>query len=493
MSQETIDADHQPLADAGQPLLTRTLKEWRVMAVLGTPILIGQVAQMLNGVIDTIMAGRAGADDLTGVAIGINIWAPLFLFMIGVLNATQPIISGHRGAKEYHRIMPVAWNAIFIGLGAAVIAIVVLLNVHPLFSSLLGMEPEAARITKGYLQAFAWCIPAVFTLVALRGLTDGLGFTKAFMAVSLLTAVINAPLNYIFIFGKLGVPAMGGIGCGWATSIANWIALVVFFSYLNVAKHFREFHFFRSRALPNWQQIKTILRLGIPIGFTIFVESTMFAVIALMLAPLGSIVVAGHQIALNVVSFMFMVPLSLGMALTIRISFLIGARQPNTARLVSRSSLLLVTFICIAYAFILFTLRESIASLYSTEADVIAVATLLLAYGAMFQFADVLQVVAISALRGYKDTRIPMVIMLTSFWGIGIPLGYVLAYKDWIVEPLGAPGFWIGLIAGLTHAACWLIFRLFWFSGNRKMVDALADQVAEKNAAHGDVGEQSIT
>ncbi|MDX1475764.1 MAG: MATE family efflux transporter, partial [Reinekea sp.] len=191
----------------------------------------------------------------------------------------------------------------------------------------------------------------------------------------------------------------------------------------------------------------------------------MFAVVALLLASLGPVVVAGHQIALNVVGILFMVPLSLGMALTIRISFLIGARDIQSAKLGARSSVILILAIAVFYAVLLYLFAEPIAGVYTKEADVIAVAVTLLGFGAMFQIADVLQVVAISALRGYKDTRIPMYIMLASFWGIGIPLGYALAYKDWLVPAMGAPGFWIGLIAGLSHAAFWLLIRLYIFSG----------------------------
>lgn len=463
MTHEIIDETHQPLVDTKQPLLVRVKQEWITLLALGSPILIGQLAQMSNGVIDTIMAGRASSDDLTGVAIGNSLWVPIFLFMIGLLNATQPLISGHRGAQQPEKILPVTWNALYIALAAAIVAVTVLTNIEPVFG-LIKLEENPARIADGYLKAFAYGMPAVLILITLRGLTDGLGHTKVYMAFSILTACINAPLNYIFIFGKLGLPALGGIGCGWATAISQWLALFLLLGYLNYSRAFKAFHLWEQRMLPKWTGVVEILKLGIPIGFTIFVESTMFAVVALLLASLGAVVVAGHQIALNIVSILFMVPLSLGLALTIRISFLIGAGNKKEARLVARSSIILVLGIAFSYAGLLLLFAEPIANLYTTEADVIIVATLLLGYGALFQIADVLQVVAISALRGYKDTKLPMYIMLSSFWGIGMPLGYILAYKDWIVPSMGAPGFWIGLIAGLSHAAFWLILRLFWFS-----------------------------
>jgi len=467
MNQTTIDETHQPLSHANQPLLVRIKTEWKTILLLGSPIMISQLAQMSNGVIDTIMAGRASAEDLTGVAIGGSIWVPIFLFMMGILNATQPLISGHLGANQTQKILPVTWNALYIALFAAIIGMVTLFNIQPVFTW-IGLADNPARIADGYLEAFAFGIPPIFILVTLRGLTDGLGYTKIFMLFSILTACINAPLNYIFIFGKLGLPAMGGIGCGWATAISQWITLFLMLTYLHFAKAFREFHLWQQRRLPNLPAMREILSLGIPIGFTIFVESVMFAVVAILLASLGPDIVAGHQIALNVVSILFMVPLSLGLALTIRISFLIGAKDIHAARLGARSSIILVLAIAFAYAGLLVVFARPIASIYTTEAAVIDVAVTLLGYGAMFQIADVLQVVAISALRGYKDTRIPMYIMLSSFWVIGIPLGYILAYKDWILPAMGAPGFWIGLIAGLSHAAFWLLIRLYIFSGRDK-------------------------
>jgi MATE family multidrug resistance protein len=183
-----------------------------------------------------------------------------------------------------------------------------------------------------------------------------------------------------------------------------------------------------------------------------------------MLASFGSHIVAGHQIAINVISVLFMLPLSLGMALALRISFLMGARDRESANLVARSTLILVLIIAFAFAAILLFYTEHIVSLYTTEQAVIDVAVVLLGYGVMFQIADVIQVYSISALRGFKDTRMPMYIMLSSFWGIGIPVGYLLAKTDWIVPAMGASGFWIGLIAGLTNAAFWLTLRLFRFS-----------------------------
>ncbi|MDO3721543.1 MATE family efflux transporter [Marinobacter sp. chi1] len=458
-----MDETHQPLPASRQPLIPRTLTEWRTLGLLGGPILIAQVAQMANGVIDTVMAGHASAEDLAAVGIGSSIWMPIFLFFMGLLGALQPIISGYNGARTFDKIMPATWQGLYLAAAGSVIMILLLRHVHPLLE-LLNLDDNTARISQGYLDAFSWGVPALLLMTALRGLTDGLGHTRVIMAFSVLSTLINLPLNYIFIFGKLGVPAMGGIGCGWATTLSNGLAAIALLVYLNRSEAYRRFHLLADRVRPNLAGLAYILRLGVPIGFTIFVEASMFSVIALFLAPLGPVVVAGHQIALNVVSLLFMLPLSIGMALTLRVSFLIGAGAPDTARLISRSTLILAGLIALMFASLLWGFSEQIAALYTRDVDVQAVTVRLLAFAALFQIADVIQVTCISALRGYKDTRVPMFIMLFSFWGIGLPLGYALTFTDLIRPAMGAAGFWVGLTFGLMSAGILLGWRLIRFA-----------------------------
>jgi multidrug resistance protein, MATE family len=450
------------LAAPSKNVIAQTLEEWKALALLGAPILIAQLAQMANGVVDTIMAGHASARDLAAVGIGTGIWVPLLLFFFGVLGALQPLVSGHRGAENYSRIMPLTWQGIYIALAGAAMIALPLTHVQPILA-LLRLDALTATIAQGYLSALALGVPAVLLLNALRGLTDGLGHTRIVMSFSLLSTVLNLPLNYIFIYGKLGMPAMGGVGCGWATTLSNWIALLALLIYLNRSEAYKAFHLIGDFVKPNWQDIKQILHLGLPIGLTMFVEVSMFCMIALFLSPLGPSVIAGHQIVLNAVSLLFMVPLSLGMALTLRVSFLLGAQEKIKARLLSRSALLLALAIACVNAPVLYFGRHLIAQLYTDDLVVQAIAAQLLTLGAIFQIADVIQVTVINVLRGYKDTQLPMFIMLFSFWGVCLPLGYVLTFKDWLHAPMGAVGFWMALIVGLSSAAFFLTVRLFRF------------------------------
>ena len=460
------DEIQQFLPDHNQTLVKRTLTEWKQLALLGAPILIAQLAQMANGVIDTVMAGHASAEDLAGVGIGTSLWVPTLLFFAGILGAMQPTISGHRGAQEWQKIMPTTWQGIYISFAAMLLMILFLVNLQPLLA-LLQLDEKTSRIADGYLQAFAWGVPALLLLTALRGLTDGLGHTKVIMVFSLVSTILNLPLNYVFIygydFGLFQLPAMGGIGCGWATSIANWVAVLALIIYLNISRTYREFSLFRNWFAPAGDEIKRLLKLGLPIGFSSFIEVSMFCMIALFLAPLGATIVAGHQIVLNLVSLVFMLPLSMGIALTLRVSFLVGAKDTDEARLLARSALLLAITIGSINATGLFIGRDWLASLYTSDLEVQKVAAQLFMLGAIFQLADVIQVTMMGVQRGYKDTKIPMIIMLFSFWGISLPLGYMLTFKDWITQPMGAPGFWTALILGLICAATLLTARMFRF------------------------------
>ncbi len=456
----------QQLPDKNRNFIMRTVDEWKKLALLGAPILIAQLAQMANGVMDTVMAGHASAEDLAGVGIGTSLWVPTLLFFAGILGALQPTISGHYGAKDLQKIMPVLWQGIYIALAAMVVMILLITNMNPIFR-LLQLDDGTARIAEGYLDAFAWGTPALLLMATLRGLTDGLSHTRVIMIFSLLSTILNLPLNYIFIYGFdfvfFKLPAFGGIGCGWATSISNWIACIGLIVYLNANNSFKQFRLLEHWILPIRDEIKNLLKLGIPIGFSSFIEVSMFCMIGLFLAPLGTTTMAGHQIVLNAVPVLFMLPMSLGIALTLRISFMVGAQEYNEAHTLVRSAMLLAIMIGCVNGLFLFLGRDWLASLYTSDIAVQKIAAQLFILGAIFQIADVIQVTMICVLRGFKDTRIPMLIMLISFWGISLPLGYVLTFRDWITAPMGAQGFWTALIAGLIFAACLMTMRAFKF------------------------------
>jgi MATE family multidrug resistance protein len=271
---------------------------------------------------------------------------------------------------------------------------------------------------------------------------------------------LNIPLNYVLIHGKFGLPALGGVGCGWATGISMAAMLLGMIGWVSWASYYRPSRLFERFEWPRWATIRGLLGVGVPIGVAVFAEASIFSVIALLIGGLGASVVAGHQIALNFTSLTFMIPYSLGIASTVRVGQALGRGEPREARFAAGVSMgAALGFACVT-AGSMFLAGTQIAHVYTADLGVIALAATLLVYAAAFQFSDAVQVTAAGALRGYQDTRATMLITLFAYWGIGLPVGYALGLSDWLGEPRGPGGLWAGLIVGLTFAAAMLAVRL---------------------------------
>src|SRR5690606_20418611 len=241
-------------------------------------------------------------------------------------------------------------------------------------------------------------------------------------------------------YGKLGMPALGGVGCGWATGAVMWCSLLGMLWWMRWSPAYGSTRLFSHFEWPQWAVIRRLLTVGIPIGVSIFAEASIFSVIALLIGGLGATVVAGHQIALNFSSMIFMIPYSLAMAATVRVGQNIGRNAPRDARFSAGVAMgTALTYACLS-ASLMLLLREPIAAIYSPDPTVIAMAASLLVYSALFQFSDAIQVTAAGALRGYQDTRVTMLITLFAYWGIGLPVGYALGLSDWLGEASGPSG-----------------------------------------------------
>ena len=271
----------------------------------------------------------------------------------------------------------------------------------------------------------------------------------------------NVAGNYIFIYGAGPVPAFGGAGCGIATAIVIYTMFFATMAYVLLSDRLKKYNLFGHIYRPDLRMILRTFKLGFPVAMTLLFEVTLFAVVALMLAPFGPGTVAAHQVALNFSAIMFMFPLSLGMALSIRVGYRIGQNNPLQARMVVKSGITIG--MCIATLTASFTLlaKGAIISLYTQDETVFALANSLLIYAALFQFSDAIQVLSANALRGYKDTTAMFIITFIAYWLIGLPTGLILGRTDWITsEPMSAAGFWIGFIVGLSSAAVMLGSRV---------------------------------
>lgn len=437
----------------------RSLNEVQALLALAGPIIVAQLANTAMGFVDTVMAGRVGARDLAAVALGNSIWVPLLLLMGGILLATTAKVSRKVGAGSYALIGPLVRQALWLALAIGLSAALLLFSARPLLL-LMQVEAALADTAMGYLQAVAPGFPALALFQVLRGFSDGLGSTRPTMVIGLLGLLLNIPLNYIFIYGKLGLPAMGGVGCGWATALVLWFMLGAMLWWVHWAPLYKSSRLFEHLEGPQWPAIRALLSLGLPIGIAIFAEASIFSVIALLIGSLGASVVAGHQVALNFSSMVFMIPYSLAMATTVRVGQALGRGAPRDARFSAGVAMATALVYACCSASLMLWLRGDIARLYTPNAEVLAVAGALLMYSALFQFSDAIQVTAAGALRGYHDTRATMLITLLAYWGIGLPIGYSLGLSELLGPPSGPAGLWQGLVIGLTCAAVLLGVRL---------------------------------
>lgn len=411
------------------------------------------------GFVDAVMAGRVGPLDLAAVALGNSVWVPVFLLMTGVLLATTPQVAQHHGARQPERIGPLVRQALWLALVVGLMASALLCAAEPLLQA-MKVSQELIPPTMTYLHGIALGIPAVALYYVLRCFSDGLGQTRPSMLLGLFGLVMNVPLNDLFIYGRLGLPALGGPGCGFATAVSMWLMFLGMLIWVNRAPIYRACGLFIRFDRPDWAVIRRLLSVGVPIGIAVFAESSIFAVIALLIGGLGATVVAGHQIALNFSSLTFMVPLSIGMAVTVRVGQALGRGAPRDARFSAGMGMAVGLACACVSASIMLLFRFQIATLYTPDLPVVELAASLIVFAALFQFSDAIQVTAAGGLRGYQDTRATMIITLFAYWGIGLPVGYVLGLTDWLGHPSGPAGLWQGLVVGLTCAAVLLGIRL---------------------------------
>ncbi|MBN6071021.1 MATE family efflux transporter [Aggregatibacter actinomycetemcomitans] len=442
-----------------------TVKEYHTEAkkliAIAIPILFAQIAQNSMGLVDTIMAGRVSAVDMAAISVGASIWLPLVLFGYGLLLALPPTISYLNGSGQRRHIAHQVRQGIWIVLFSCIPLALLIYNSDFVLQK-MDMEQRLADITIGYLHAMVWGLPGYLLMVNFRCLNDGIAKTKPAMVIAFLGLLLNIPLNYIFIYGKLGVPAFGAVGCGIATAIVNWVMCLLMLAYCIRAKNQRDLEVFANIIeRPNRRTLGKLLKLGFPIAMALCCEVALFALTSLFLSPLGADVVASHQIALNTGSFVFMLPMSLGMATTILVGQRLGEKSPNGAKQVTYSALVMGLFIAVIAAFLIVTLREQIANIFVKDIKVIVMAGTLLLLAALYQFSDTIQVIIGSVLRGYKDTQAILYITLFCYWVVGMPLGYTLARTDLIIPGgIAAKGFWIAFVVSLTIAAVLLFYRL---------------------------------
>ena len=445
------------------------LTEFRRLGILAVPIIIAQLSQMSMGVADAVMAGRVSATDLAGVALGGNLFFPTMLLMSGIVMAVTPSVSQLNGAGRIGDAGAVVRQALWIAVGGGLVLTLLLRNAEPAYR-FFGVDEQAIPVAVGYLSAASFGLVPLLIYAALRCLAEGMSWTTPAMCISLSALPLKIALNLLFMYGSapLGIPAMGGVGCGWSTAIVMLYTLLAMLIVVSRSR-MRVSNVFNAFSWPRFRAIRDLLVIGVPIGLALLVEVGFFSVASLLIGRLGVETVASHQIAFNVAGIAFMVPLALGMAATIRVGFNVGAGDRAAARM-SAWVAVATTFIWgICVAIVMLTARYPIVSLYTANPDVIHLAAALLALGALFQVFDGPQATMMGALRGYKATVAPMWIAVVAYWLVGLPIGAALCFgvggipaidealSATFGAPIGVRGLWWGLVVGLAVAAIALL------------------------------------
>jgi len=452
----------------------------RGIAALAWPVLIGQLAVLGFSTVDTVLVARYSSTDLAAFAVGSAAYITVFIGLMGVVLAIGPIVGQLFGAKRLveagHQLHQSVWLALALScVGSGLLAFP-----YP-FLALSRATPEVADKITGYLLALAFSLPASLLFTVYRGFNTAISRPKAVMVLQLGGLALKIPLSTALVFGApaFGIPELGVTGCGIATLIAMWAQALVAYLVLRRDPFYRRFEL-RGHGLrpPHRASLGALLRLGIPMGLTILIEVTGFAFMAIFIARIGATAVAGHQIAANLVSLLFMMPLSLSNATSTLVAQGIGAGRLGDARRLGWNGLRITLAMAAALGCTVFLARSQIVGLYTQDAQVIAAALPLLAWVALFHLSDALQTLVAFVLRAWRITVVSLVVFVVSMWGIGLGGGYLLAF-----DPLGlteapggygAAGFWAAATTGLVVAGISLTAFLAWMLHQRSRHEASA-------------------
>ncbi|MCJ7590910.1 MAG: MATE family efflux transporter [Woeseiaceae bacterium] len=438
-----------------RPDSTEYKTQAKALLRLGGPLIVNNLAVAGMHFADAVMAGSLGARELAAVAVGGSFWFLGFTLCLGILMAVSPIVSRHFGAGDYNLIGRYTRQGIYLAVLMGVALLLIgRFAAAPLLAR-FGIDPEFRELTVGYVGAIMYGAPGIFIFLALRFTMEGIGRTRPIMFTSMFSLSCNVFLNYVLMFGHFGAPALGVEGCGYASAITMWLVMLALAGHIILSRHYRKFHIFSRFGSLRLSAFKEIIYLGVPIAITITAEAGLFSAVSILIGTRGTEITAAHQIAINFSSTTFMVPLALSGATTVLVGQLIGAGKHREARICGSTGILLCAgFMTMSAAFLL-VFRDAVVGLYSSDATVAGIAISLLLMAAIFQIADGVQIGAAGALRGYKDTGVPMAINIVAFWVLAFPLAYLAA-----ITYQAPPNYiWAGFVVGLGSAAMLLTWR----------------------------------
>jgi MATE family multidrug resistance protein len=417
-------------------------------------VLAGQLATMAFGVTDTIVAGRYSQQALAALSVGSAVYITVFVALMGVLQALLPIWAELHGAQKREEVGRSVRQALYLAALASVAGVFGLLFPNALLHS-TEVPPALQDAVRQYLAVLALALPPALLFRMYSTLNQSLGHPQLVTWLQLASLVVKVPLTIWFAFGGAGVPALGAVGCAWATVVVNYLFLAVAIWMVRTSPLYVPYQVWRRPEPPHWPTIRDFARLGIPAALSVMVEVTSFTLMALFIARQGTLAAAAHQIAANLAAVMYMVPLSIAIATSARVSYWLGAGEAKKARGSIRTGFRIGLTLAVSMGCLMMLARGGLASLYSSDRQVAAVATGLLAWVAVYHFGDATQALCVFVLRSYRVTVAPLVAYCVLLWGVGVLGGYQLAYRGlgmW--RALESPSaFWIGSTTALAVLA----------------------------------------
>lgn len=430
------------------------------LVAVGAPLIVNNLSSIGVGVADTMMSARLGSLQLAGVAIGNGVWIAVFLLGLGTLMALGPTVAQHFGAGRDREIGHDTRQGLWLAALISLLVMVAMRHMAPVFVA-VGIEHEVALLAQGYLDYLSWGVPGAYGYHTLKQMNEGVGRTVPVMTVVTAVLPLNVLLNYAFLFGRFGMPALGAPGCGLGSALSFWVMLALLAGHTLYSPHYRRFDLWHALERPDGAALKRLVALGLPIGVSLFLQSGLFTAVAMLMGTLGSAAVAAHQIALNYCGIVFMAPLGFAMALTVRVGQAVGRRDLTAVRRIGYTGFVLCGLCTTTAALTTLLFAPRIVALYTADPAVVAIALKLLRIGAALQMADGLQVAAAFALRGMKDTRVPLLLNALNYWGVGFTMAYGLSHYT----TAGAAGIWLGLTTALWVASFLLIGRFVLLTG----------------------------
>lgn len=442
-------------------------EELRATMALAWPLVLTNLAMTMIGATDVVMVGWLGPTELAAASLGFNLSMTCAIFAMGVITATSPMMASERGRKLHsvRDIRRTFRQGLWLALAIMVPVWAFLWQTEAILLA-LGQQADLADKAQTYVRAYMWSILPFMWLIVTRNFLSALERPMWSLVIGIAGVFANAAFNYVLIFGKLGIPALGIIGAGIGSILANSFMFLAMVAVISLHPKFRRYRLFGRWWRSDWPRFRSLWRLGLPIGVTMGLEGAVFGVAVMLMGLIDTNSVAAHAVALQIASVTFMVPMGLAQAATVRVGIGYGRQDPDMVRRAGWTSYAMGTGFMAMMALLIWTLPELLVSIFidadaPQNAEVVRLAVSFLAIAALFQIADGAQVVGAGMLRGLHDTRWPMAFAAFGYWVVGIGVGAWLAFRaGW-----GGVGIWTGLATGLGIVAMLMLGR--WLMRHR--------------------------